>query len=295
MVMYLREWAAAALGIVIIVADVLVLAPVIPLAAPLIALLGALIATVPAVWIFYYRFRTARQVEQQFILFIMDLTDSINAGMTLPLALDHVSNRNYRALSPHVNELAAKVNWGIPFDHALDIFAKKINIAPIRRAISTINETYKVGGRMVDALNAVSESLLALDKLKKERSASVHAQIVTSYIIFFIFIFIVIILHSFLIPTVTQQASGISLGEGTTFIEESLSTAELSRIFSVFIVVQGFFAGLATGKMSEGSLVAGLKHSIILIAAGFTIFSIAVQVPIFGIPVAETIEAGGVF
>ena len=45
--------------------------------------------------------------------------------------------------------------------------------------------------------------------------------------------------------------------------------------FVNFIVVQGFFAGLATGKMSEGALMAGLKHSLLLITIGYTLFSFA--------------------
>jgi hypothetical protein len=41
--------------------------------------------------------------------------------------------------------------------------------------------------------------------------------------------------------------------------------------------MQGFFAGLATGKMAEGSIVGGLKHSIILIVTGYLVFSMASQ------------------
>ena len=51
-----------------------------------------------------------------------------------------------------------------------------------------------------------------------------------------------------------------------------------SQGFVLFIIIQGFFAGLATGKMSEGTIVAGLKHSIFLIIAGYGIFSIVVSI-----------------
>ena len=49
-----------------------------------------------------------------------------------------------------------------------------------------------------------------------------------------------------------------------------------SQGFAMFIVIQGIFAGLATGKMAEGSLSAGLKHSVFLTLLGYGIFSIAV-------------------
>ncbi len=50
------------------------------------------------------------------------------------------------------------------------------------------------------------------------------------------------------------------------------------EIFINFIVIQGFFAGLATGKMAEGSVIAGVKHSIVLTVIGYSIFSVASHV-----------------
>lgn len=47
---------------------------------------------------------------------------------------------------------------------------------------------------------------------------------------------------------------------------------ELNRfyndIFRILIVLQGFFSGLVIGKLSEGSIISGLKHSMILVIIG---------------------------
>jgi len=40
-------------------------------------------------------------------------------------------------------------------------------------------------------------------------------------------------------------------------------------IFLHMALIQGFFAGLAIGKMSEGTIKAGLKHSLILVFIAF--------------------------
>ena len=115
--------------------------------------------------------------------------------------------------------------------------------------------------------------------IRKERSASVHSQIVTSYLIFFVFIFILIILQTFLIPALGgQTGEGLPGGLGTGVSENA---AEIyNQGFVSFIIIQGFFAGLATGKMAEGSVIAGLKHSVLLIAVGYTLFSLIVQMEI---------------
>ena len=46
---------------------------------------------------------------------------------------------------------------------------------------------------------------------------------------------------------------------------ERATAEDLSRPFIWLLVVQGFFAGLVIGKLSEGKVRSGLKHSFILI------------------------------
>jgi len=250
-----------------------------PFISPIINVMGALIAIVPPFLIFYGRYKVSKEVEEQFIVFITDLTEAIDSGMTLPIALKHVSRKDYRSFTPFVREIESKVEWGIPFEKSLSIFSKKVNSAPIKRSVSTIIETYKVGGKISDTLRAIGQSLIEINKIRQERSASVQSQLVTSYMIFFVFIFILLILKSFLIPTLGNMQMSPSLmgGESETGTAPVNTTELYTQAFVNFILVQGFFAGLATGKMAEGSLVAGMKHSIVLIVIGYTIFSLLGQ------------------
>lgn len=257
------------IGASILLFNFFVVSQSLPLFSPILNIAGAMIAIVPPFLIFYTRFKIGKEMEEQFILFITDLTESIDSGMTLPIALKHSSKRDYRSLNKHVRDISNKVDWGIPFEEALLGFSKKIKSTPIKRSVTTIIETYKVGGKISDTLKAIGKSLIEISKIKKERSLSVQSQIVTSYLIFFVFIFILVILQTFLIPPLSETGSSV-LGTET----ESIPPELFSQTFINFIIVQGFFAGLATGKMAEGSTVAGLKHSIVLIVIGYTIFSL---------------------
>lgn len=271
---HIQELVSILAGVSILAINFFYLSIELPFLAPLLNVIGGLIAVVPSVWIFYARYRKAHEIEAQFVTFVHDLTDAINSGMTLPLALDQTSRRNYLALTPLVRDMAAQVDWGVPFKKALSIFAKRSNSIAVRRAVTTIIETYKVGGRISDTLNAIGESLLTINRIKAERSASVHAQIITSYLIFFVFIAILVVLQTFLIPALSppSELTGGIVSSPATGLQELYNAS-----FVNFIIVQGFFAGLVTGKMAEGSIVAGLKHSILLIVVGYTIFSMASQ------------------
>jgi flagellar protein FlaJ len=267
------------IGAVILLFNFLVISTIFPFITPLVNVLGAMVAIIPPFLIFYGRYRISKEIEEQFIIFITDLTGSIDSGMTLPIALKHVSKKDYRSMTHYVREIESKVEWGIPFEKALKIFAEKSKSTPIKRSVSTIIETYKVGGKISDTLRAIGQSLIEINKIRQERSASVQSQLITSYMIFFVFIFILLVLKTFLIPSLgTMQMSPNLMGEETA---STITPTELySQTFVNFILVQGFFAGLATGKMAEGSIIAGLKHSIVLIVVGYTVFSLLGQIQI---------------
>lgn len=237
---------------------------------PIVNMIGGLIAVVPPLLVFYKKYKINKEVESQFIIYVTDLSEAIESGMTLPVALKYCSKREYGVLTKYIKDMAIQVDWGVPFSKSLQIFAKNVNAVAISRAVRTIVETYKVGGKINDALKAITISLVEINKIKSERSVSVHSQIMTSYMIFFMFIFILITLQTFLIPALatTPDMSG-AMDDSTP-----ISTEMYTGSFLNFILIQGLFAGLSTGKMSEGSVIAGMKHSVILTVSGYTAFSL---------------------
>jgi flagellar protein FlaJ len=48
-----------------------------------------------------------------------------------------------------------------------------------------------------------------------------------------------------------------------------MSPEQVSRIFFHMTAIQAFFGGLVSGKMGEGTINAGLKHSLILMLCGY--------------------------
>jgi len=275
---YIHELVFVCAGTALFAANFLYLANQLPGIGPALNILSLIIAATPSGLLLYYKYRIRKELERQFLIFIGDLTDSIDTGMTLPKALEYCGKRDYGALNRHVNELASQVNWGIPFKKALRNFSSTVGIKTVKRAVETIIEAYKVGGKISDTLRAISVSLVTIEKIKRERTASVRGQMMTTYMIFFVFIFILVALQVFLIPALTPPEEGASY----TLVTDSpgLSAELFNQSFVYFIVIQGFFSGLVTGKMSEGSVFAGLKHAIIFMIIGLSIFSVTSSIKI---------------
>ena len=89
---------------------------------------------------------------------------------------------------------------------------------------------------------------------------------VTGYFIYFLFLGIMLAMAKLLIPVLTYQLVG------TAGVQDI--TRMFTDTFRSLVVIQGVFAGLGIGKMSEGTIIAGFKHSFVLTVIGYTIFVI---------------------
>ncbi len=275
---YWFEAGMALAGAAIIAINNLFIAGILPFLVPLINVIGGLVAILPPVLLVYTRYRIRKESERDFVSFLMDLSDSLNSGMTLPLALHQCTKRKYPALRKKVRKLSAQVDWGIPFDKALQTFAKDTRSDSIKRAVTTITETYRAGGRITDTLNSVTKSILAINKISEERKSSVYSQIMIIYIIFFVFIAILVVMDVMIFPSLPSVAVPGFMGNGMG--SAPLPQKAMSEMLTYLIIIQGFFAGLVAGKMAEGSMVSGLKHSLFLAIAGYLIFATASQIEI---------------
>ncbi len=225
----------------------------------------------PIVIVKYVEYSKQKELEDMFPVFLHDFTESVRGGMMITDALKLVSKNNYKSLTPYVKKMAAQLDWGIPLEVVLLKFAQSTKSKSIARIVSSVIETHRLGGKLTDTLDAIGNIAVQIERLREERVAYLQTQIITGYVVFFVFLGVIIGLEKFLIPTLLHSQSLRSLSGA----EVSLATAEeFKSIFRNLILIQGFFAGLTVGKMAEGVVVAGLKHSILMMLIGGIIYTI---------------------
>ncbi|MBI4438395.1 type II secretion system F family protein [Candidatus Woesearchaeota archaeon] len=235
--------------------------------------------------------RRQKELESRFPEFVRNLTGAIKSGMPASAAVIHVSGTDYGALTPHVRKLANQIDWAIPFKKAFINFGKETRNPVIRRAIATVIQAEQAGGNIEDVLYSITESLIEIKKIKEERKSSIHSQVMQSYIIFFVFLGVMIIIQNLLIPYMSKFAAGgtdgLGGGQGVSQITEKVDiefsspNAFFTSMFAWFIslygiflmmsMIQGFFAGVVLGKLAEGDLTSGLKHSLIMMTLAFIV------------------------
>ncbi|MBI2575345.1 type II secretion system F family protein [Candidatus Woesearchaeota archaeon] len=235
-----------------------------------------------------------KELEARFPEFVRNLTGAIKSGMPAASAVVHVAETDYGSLNPYVKKLANQIEWAIPFRKAFTNFGKETNNAVIKRAIATVIQAEQAGGNIEDVLSSITGSLLQIKKIREERKASLHAQIMQSYVIFFVFLGVMIIIQNLLIPYMSNfggGAGGTGLAGAAPQIIKKVAIdfsspgaliasmgAWLISLYGIFLMmsmIQGFFAGVVLGKLAEGDLTSGLKHSLVMMTSAFIIITVA--------------------
>jgi archaeal flagellar protein FlaJ len=243
--------------------------------------IGVLVISLPFLASIVIETNLEKDKNEKFLEFSRNLAESVKTGTPIGKSIINMRNKNFGSLTGHVQKLANQISIGIPINRALQTFANDIGSDTIRRAVSLIREAEAAGGQIDKILDSVANSIYQIEKLKKERRAAIYNLVVQGYIIFFIFIGIMLIMQFKILP-LTSDVSGI--GTVGSFDVTAPPTADagggagptpeqMARPFLFLLLVQGIFTGFTIGKLAEGTIKAGIKHSFILSVSAFLVSS----------------------
>lgn len=211
--------------------------------------------------------------EESLPKFLRNLSDAHEAGMTLPIAISNATKTDYGALNEDVKKMANQLSWGIPLPNVIKNFAKRNKKSIfIRRAVGIIIQAYYAGGEIAEAMASVSEATRQLRKIDNERQSILKEQLTIIYIINFLFVGIIVALYRILIPLLSIGGGG---SEALFISGGSAPPVSYFKIlFFLTMTIQSFMNGLVAGEAKDGSVVAGIKHSFIMLVIALVVFSV---------------------
>lgn len=245
-----------------------------------IGILVFVLTIAPPGFLSFYETRRINRLEAEFPAMVRDISLSVKSGMTPEGAIGIAARGQYGALTPAIRQINNMVSWGISFEDALLHFAKKYPTPLIRRTIVTFIEASKMGGRLDEILGGVATDAEETKALEKRRSSETKPYLMICYISYFVFLAVILIMSYVFLPMMKEAAevtSGSSLpgGMGQFAVSEE-DLALYNRLFFHALVVQGFFAGIVTGKIGEGRAIAGFKHSVFFIAVAVIAYALLI-------------------
>lgn len=296
--------ASAAGFFAIIIMSVLFFIDDIPIFSNMV-LLGMMVLFVPYFLFSLFQFKKIKKYEEQFPAFLRDLSESQRAGLGVVEAIKLAADSDYGYLTHEIKKMKTQLSWNIPLEKVLYNFSKRMSRSKlIVRSLLVIDQANKSGGNIVETMDSLADNIESIRDVQKEKSVLLNQQVVMMYAIFFIFLGITIALTSFLLPLINSQSSsgGLSFGADSNpnpcfkclqdssdaacnvcsvyfgvssafgFGEKEQAAAYYKSLFFIMIIVQGIFSGLIAGQIGSDSVLAGVKHSLIMTLSGFFTF-----------------------
>ena len=230
-------------------------------------LLAIVITVFPPAVLNYVDYRWKRSVDKHLPDLFRSIVQAQKTGMTLPQALEEASKRKYGPMTQELQRMVTQMSWGVSFEDALQSLGRRIDTALMRQTIPLILEAQRSGGQVEKVFEPLEEFVQTILTFDTERKTQTRPYLAIIYVAFFVFLFtIVMLFKSFFVDMVDFELSQFEL----------MPPNEARSIFFHMSAIQAFFGGLVAGKMGEGTIGGGLKHSVILLVCGYLAFKFLV-------------------
>ena len=222
--------------------------------------IGFVVAVVPYAVLDYVDYKWRKSVDAQLPELFRSIVQAQDTGMTLPQALEEASKRDYGPLTGELKKMTNQISWGASFEEALLAFGKRVGTVLTLRTVPMIIEASHSGGHVEKVFDPMGKFIQTTLLLEKERKNQTKPYIAIIYIALFVFLFTIAILFR----TFFTGVDGVSL-----FSTSENSLSNMKQTFLHLTLIQGFFGGLVAGKMGEGHISSGIKHSILMMLMGY--------------------------
>jgi len=221
---------------------------------------ATMIAVFPPTILNYIDYKWRKAIGEHLPDLFRSIVQAQETGMTLPQALEEASKRDYGPLTAELKKMNAQISWGLSFEEAIQALSKRVDTLLVQRTVPLITEASRSGGHVEKVFDPTGKFIQTTLLLDKERRNQTRPYVAIIYVAFFVFLFTIILLFkSFFVEVGGSPILGAAV----------MTPEEMQRIFFHMTTIQAFFGGLVAGKMSEGTINAGLKHSLILMLCGY--------------------------
>jgi flagellar protein FlaJ len=213
-----------------------------------------------------YYTRRDKAVEHEVTSFMRDLTETRKTGASPEKCVENLSGRNYGAFTEILKTADNQIRWGLPFKVIYDTFKAKITSWLALINIYLLVDAIEVGGGTPETLETLTHFSEELSSLEKEKKESMRPLLIMPYVGAGILIISTLILLGF----------GQSIL--ASYANQSIPFSEVVTLTLPPLMVQIFFTGLVTGKLSSGTTSGGFKHSLILTLLALVLIPIAAYI-----------------
>lgn len=232
-----------------------------------ITTIGLVAASMPLAYQYWRISKINYNAEESLPSFIRDVTESQKTGLSPEKSIIQATKRkDYGSFSKFLELMRSQIEWGIPLRKTFDNIRREIRSWFVTVNFAMMVETIEIGGNSTQSLEILSEYS------EKERELQINRrELLKPYIILALMWSGLIAVTTTIVALTTSLTTSMMTSVNSTGVGSTASMASSGQfsMFSVGIIIQCWVSGFFIGKISEGNLGAGFKHSALLAATAY--------------------------
>jgi flagellar protein FlaJ len=232
-----------------------------------------LLIIIPLSIFFEIKNKKKRKLESNFPDFLKKLASTNETGMTLRDSIRLMARSETDALSLEIKKIWHDMLWGIEINDSLIRFANRLRTQVITRSLSLITKANESSGDVGEVLIVAARDAASEQGMRRERTMNMMIYIVIIYISFLVFVGVIYVISTTFLTEMAAAGKQMADSGGQGGFLGNFDLEAYTRLFKHAAIIQGLSSGLMAGAMGEGNIIAGLKHSTIMIIIGYVIFT----------------------
>ncbi|HXQ92658.1 MAG TPA: type II secretion system F family protein [Nitrososphaerales archaeon] len=220
--------------------------------------------------------RRRSHYEQDFADFLFELSELVRGGIDPAKAFLTLAQGEVGSITTFVKTAAKQMNIGFTFEQALQSMGRSIGSPLAGRYIDLVIQASYAGGSVSNLIQNAAIDMGNFLTIEKEKKSGLSQYTVVLYMGQIVLIVLSAILVVQFIPQLVEITKVGSAGLGNFLGTADIANVTIERNLFFLVFLNGLFGGLVIGKISEGKVKAGLKHSIILIIIALLVWDIYV-------------------
>jgi len=200
-------------------------------------------------------------IESHLPDFLRELSDMKDIGITLHEAIHRIAGAKLGVLSSELSVASKDIESGAYVNTALVRMEERIGLVSVKRAISLLVRASEITTNLRQIFIIAITDFEYYLKLKRERSNTTIVYVMIIYLSFGIYLY-------------TAYQLSVPFLSAFKGMNVTIDTAgNLTEMFNIGIIL-ATFSGIMAGQFSSNSILAGFKHSIVLLAATIAMFMV---------------------
>lgn len=198
-------------------------------------------------------------IEEHIPEFLRELSDMKEIGLTLPDAIGRIASAKLGLLSSELSHVSRDVGTGAYVNFALVRMEERIGLISVKRAISLLVKASEITSNLSQIFLIAIADFEHYLRMKRERSNTAIVYVMIIYLSFGIYLY------------TAYQLNGPFMSSFRTYNINFDLARNVTDMFRIGIIL-GLFSGIMAGQFSSNSILAGFKHSMVLLAAAVAMF-----------------------